>query len=50
MALHPTLATIADMYRLDRPGGPASPGFRAYHARVVATPGLVHYRYAHAPH
>jgi|GEM_PF-6904300 hypothetical protein len=50
MALHPTLATMADIYRLDRTGGPASPRSRAYHARVASTPALVHCRHAHAPH
>jgi hypothetical protein len=48
MALHPTLATMAHIYRLDRTGGPASP--RSYQARVAATPAPVHCRRGHAPH
>jgi len=43
MALQPTLAIMAEIYRLDRTGGPGSPRFKVYRARVEATPGLAHY-------
>lgn len=46
----PTLAAMADIYRLPRAGGPNSPRFTAYHARVAATHGLSAYNPMAGPH
>jgi hypothetical protein len=43
MPVCPTLEAISEIYRLDRSGGPQSPRFLTYLARVEQTPGLSAY-------
>ena len=48
--LIPTLATMADIYRLPREGGPSSPRFKCYLELVPSNYGLVAYNPMAGPH